>query len=93
MGKRLSVLLLASMLLSLLVPAAQAAGAAGGIDVYFYEEAAGAYGALTQTDLVTLTLDGAPLAPTASPRSSSIWGVTAARWCRYVSSRKSWAQR
>ena len=85
MGKRLSVLLLASMLLSLLVPAAQAAGAAGGIDVYFYEEAAGAYGALTQTDLVTLTL--------ASPRSSSIWGVTAARWCRYVSSRKSWAQR
>ena len=67
MGKRLSVLLLASMLLSLLVPAAQAAGAAGGIDVYFYEEAAGAYGALTQTDLVTLTLDGAPLAPDGVP--------------------------
>ena len=67
MGKRLSVLLFASMLLSLLVPAAQAAGAAGGIDVYFYEEAAGAYGALTQTDLVTLTLDGAPLAPDGVP--------------------------
>ena len=67
MGKRLSVLLLASMLLSLLVPAAQAAGAAGGIDVYFYEEASGAYGALTQTDLVTLTLDGAPLAPDGVP--------------------------
>ena len=80
MGKRLSVLLLASMLLSLLVPAAQAAGAAGGIDVYFYEEAAGAYGALTQTDLVTLTLDVAPLAPDGVPAIYAVHRLSAARF-------------
>lgn len=40
-----------------------AAGPAGTLSVYFYDETAQRYGELTQTDRVSLTLDGSPLTP------------------------------
>ena len=42
---------------------AWAAGPAGTLSVYFYDETAQRYGELTQTDRVSLTLDGSPLTP------------------------------
>ncbi len=42
---------------------AWAAGPAGTLSVYFYDETTQRYGELTQTDRVSLTLDGSPLTP------------------------------
>lgn len=60
--RRSIVCLLLLALLTGLVPAG-AAGPAGTISVYFYDETTQSYGPLTQTDQVALTLDGAPLVP------------------------------
>lgn len=61
MRRALSFLFLLALLTGL--AAARAAGPAGTLSVYFYDEAAGRYGALTDTDRVNLTLDGAALYP------------------------------
>ena len=57
----LSLALLAGLL------AAGAAGPAGGLSVYFFDESTGQYGPLTQTDRVELTLDGGALTPVDVP--------------------------
>lgn len=61
MRRVLSFLFLLCLLTGL--AAAQAAGPAGTLSVRFYDESAGCYGALTDTDRVNLTLDGAALYP------------------------------
>lgn len=61
MKKVLSLFLVFALFLGL-VPAL-AAGPAGTLAVYFYDETTGKYGTLTQTDRVNMTLDGAPLTP------------------------------
>ncbi|WP_191398541.1 N-acetylmuramoyl-L-alanine amidase [Flavonifractor sp. An306] len=60
--KKAVSLLLTLILLIGMVPA-MAAGPAGALSVYFYEESAGRYGRLVQTDRVNITLDGAELTP------------------------------
>ena len=61
MRRVLSFLFLLCLLTGL--AAARAAGPAGTLSVYFYDESAGQYGALTETDRVNLTLDGTALYP------------------------------
>ena len=61
MKKAVSFLLTLALLAGLL--SAWAAGPAGPLSVYFYDETAQRYGELTQTDRVSLTLDGSPLTP------------------------------
>ena len=61
MKKAVSFLLTLALLAGLL--SAWAAGPAGTLSVYFYDETAQRYGELTQTDRVSLTLDGSPLTP------------------------------
>ena len=61
MKKAISLLLIFVLLIGM-VPAL-AAGPAGTLSVYFYDEAAGRYGELIQTDRVNMTLDGAALTP------------------------------
>ena len=61
MKKAVSFLLTLALLAGLL--SAWAAGPAGTLSVYFYDETAQRYGELTQTDGVSLTLDGSPLTP------------------------------
>ena len=79
MKKAVSFLLTLALLAGLL--SAWAAGPAGTLSVYFYDETAQRYGELTQTDRVSLTLDGSPLTPDDVPaRCSTRWDRTAARW-------------
>ena len=66
MKKSLSLLFFAVLLWAVL-PAAQAAGPAGSVTVSFYDEASGRYLEPVSTDLVSLTLDGAPLVPDGAP--------------------------
>ena len=61
MRRVLSFLFLLCLLTGL--AAARAAGPAGTLSVRFYDESAGCYGALTDTDRVNLTLDGTALYP------------------------------
>ena len=61
MKKAVSFLLTLALLAGLL--SAWAAGPAGTLSVYFYDETTQRYGELTQTDRVSLTLDGSPLTP------------------------------
>ena len=61
MKKAISLLLMIALLIGM-VPAA-AAGSAGTLSVYFYDEASGRYGELVQTDRVNMTLDGVALIP------------------------------
>ena len=61
MRRVLSFLFLLCLLTGL--AAARAAGPAGVLTVRFYDEAAGRYGGLTDTDRVNLTLDGMALYP------------------------------
>ena len=61
MKKAVSFLLTLALLAGLL--SAWAAGPAGTLSVYFYHETTQRYGELTQTDRVSLTLDGSPLTP------------------------------
>ena len=65
MKKVLSFLLLAALLIGLLPALAQ--GPAGALAVYFYDESAGRYGAITPTDRVNMTLNGAALDPVDVP--------------------------
>lgn len=66
MKKSLSLLFFAVLLWAVL-PAARAAGPAGSVTVSFYDEASGRYLEPVSTDLVSLTLDGAPLVPDGAP--------------------------
>ncbi len=66
MRKCLSFLLLTVVLTALLSPAL-AAGPGGGVSVYFFQESTGYYGDLTDTDRVSLTLDGTPLESEGAP--------------------------
>ncbi|MEQ2455578.1 N-acetylmuramoyl-L-alanine amidase [Flavonifractor hominis] len=61
--KKTIACLLTVVLLALLLPV----GAVNTLSVYFYDESSQRYGELTQTDQVTLTLDGAPLVPEDAP--------------------------
>ena len=61
MKKAISLLLMIALLIGM-VPAV-AAGPAGTLSVYFYDETTGRYGELVQTDRVNMTLDGAALTP------------------------------
>ena len=65
MKKVLSFFLAAVLLIGLLPAMAQ--GPAGALAVYFYDETAGRYGAITPTDRVDMTLNGAALDPVDVP--------------------------
>lgn len=61
MKKAISLLLVIALLIGM-VPVV-AAGSAGTLSVYFYDETTGRYGELVETDRVNMTLDGAALTP------------------------------